>query len=85
MVQVFYPELGANWIIGVVGQLQLEVLVSRLEAEYKVDAYLEMAPFETARWISGDEATVDGLSTNNQRSVAKDLSLRHNARRRPLY
>ena len=71
-MQVFYPEIGANWIIGVVGQLQLEVLVSRLEAEYKVDAYLEQAPFETARWISGDEATVDAFANINQSALAKD-------------
>jgi len=35
----------------VVGQLQLDVLVSRLEAEYKVEAGLEAAPFDTARWL----------------------------------
>ena len=38
VTQVFYPEIGSNWIIGVVGQLQLEVLLSRLDAEYKVAA-----------------------------------------------
>nr|MDQ2879491.1 peptide chain release factor 3 [Pseudomonadota bacterium] len=56
VTQVFYPEIGSNWIIGVVGQLQLEVLISRLDAEYKVAAGLEMAPFETARWVSADDA-----------------------------
>src|SRR3546814_13391363 len=55
VTQVFYPEIGANWVIGVVGQLQLGVLLSRLEAEYKVAAGLEMAPFETARWVSADD------------------------------
>ncbi len=38
VIQVFYPELGAQQIVGVVGQLQLEVLISRLSAEYKVEA-----------------------------------------------
>jgi peptide subunit release factor RF-3 len=28
-------------VVGVVGQLQLDVLISRLEAEYKVEAVLE--------------------------------------------
>jgi translation elongation factor EF-4 len=41
VIQVFYPEIGEQWIVGVVGQLQLEVLISRLEAEYKVEAVLE--------------------------------------------
>lgn len=44
VIQVFYPEIGSQWIVGVVGQLQLDVLVSRLEAEYKVEAVLEPSP-----------------------------------------
>ncbi|MGB3740087.1 MAG: peptide chain release factor 3 [Pontixanthobacter sp.] len=59
VIQVFYPELGANHIVGVVGQLQLEVLISRLAAEYKVDAALEMAPFSTARWVRAKGGTKD--------------------------
>ena len=51
VIQVFYPEIGAQWIVGVVGQLQLDVLISRLEAEYKVEAGLEASPFDTARWL----------------------------------
>lgn len=72
VVQVFYPELGANWIIGVVGQLQLEVLISRLSAEYKVEAKLEEAPFETARWISGDDDVLNAFSNINQTALARD-------------
>src|SRR5690606_36726097 len=72
VVQVFYPAIGANWIIGVVGQLQLEVLISRLSAEYKVEAGLEPAPFETARWVSGDDAVLDAFANINQTSLARD-------------
>jgi peptide chain release factor 3 len=56
VTQVFHPAIGAQMIVGVVGQLQLEVLISRLEAEYKVDAVLEMSPWDTARWIASDDA-----------------------------
>jgi peptide chain release factor 3 len=56
VIQVFVPEIGSNLIVGVVGQLQLDVLISRLEAEYKVEAMLEAAPFDTARWVKGSEA-----------------------------
>ncbi len=45
VIQVFYPVIGGSSIVGVVGQLQLEVLISRLEAEYKVEAALEASPF----------------------------------------
>ncbi|WNO54288.1 peptide chain release factor 3 [Stakelama saccharophila] len=72
VTQVFYPEIGANLVIGVVGQLQLEVLISRLEAEYKVAAGLEMAPFETARWISGDPARLKEFVEINRSAMAKD-------------
>ncbi|MBY0305119.1 MAG: peptide chain release factor 3 [Sphingomonas sp.] len=73
VTQVFYPDIGSNWIIGVVGQLQLEVLLSRLEAEYKVDAVLEMAPFETARWISAEEpADLKHFIDLNRGAMAKD-------------
>ncbi|MBB4640678.1 peptide chain release factor 3 [Rhizorhapis suberifaciens] len=72
VIQVFYPEIGSAWVVGVVGQLQLDVLLSRLEAEYKVDARLEMAPFETARWISGDDAAMKNFAEINRANMAKD-------------
>ena len=55
VTQVFKPELGANWIVGVVGQLQLDVLKTRIEAEYGINVTLEPAPYETARWVSCDD------------------------------
>ena len=72
VIQVFYPEIGAQWIVGVVGQLQLEVLVSRLEAEYKVEAVLEPAPFDTARWLKGSDLALKGFSDFNKSNLAKD-------------
>ncbi|UYY60317.1 peptide chain release factor 3 [Sphingomonas sp. S2-65] len=73
VTQVFYPEIGSNWVIGVVGQLQLDVLLSRLDAEYKVAAGLEMAPFETARWISSDDpAALKEFAELNRGAMAKD-------------
>jgi peptide chain release factor 3 len=72
VTQVFYPEIGSNWIIGVVGQLQLDVLLSRLDAEYKVGANLEPAPFDTARWISGEPAALKNFADINRAAMAKD-------------
>ena len=72
VIQVFYPEIGAQWIVGVVGQLQLDVLVSRLEAEYKVEAELEAAPFATARWLKGSQSALDGFAEFNRANLAKD-------------
>ncbi|WP_419808973.1 peptide chain release factor 3 [Sphingomonas sp.] len=73
VTQVFYPEIGSNWIIGVVGQLQLDVLLSRLDAEYKVAAALEPAPFDTARWVSADDAAdLKAFADLNRTAMAKD-------------
>ena len=72
VTQVFYPEIGSNWVVGVVGQLQLDVLLSRLEAEYKVDAALEPSPFETARWVSGDAADLKSFADLNRGGMARD-------------
>jgi peptide chain release factor 3 len=72
IIQVFYPEIGSNWVVGVVGQLQLEVLISRLEAEYKVDAKLEASPWDTARWLSGDPKDLDAFATIHRGALARD-------------
>ncbi|MEO0590401.1 MAG: peptide chain release factor 3 [Pseudomonadota bacterium] len=72
VIQVFYPEIGAQHIVGVVGQLQLDVLISRLAAEYKVEAALEAAPFATARWIKGDAKAMDEFESFNRPNLAKD-------------
>jgi peptide chain release factor 3 len=55
VAQVFRPLVGSDWIVGVVGQLQLDVLQSRIASEYKVAAHFEAAPFEMARWVEADD------------------------------
>jgi peptide chain release factor 3 len=72
VIQVFYPMIGGASIVGVVGQLQLEVLVSRLEAEYKVEAGLEASPYATARWLKGSDAALAEFERFNQGTLAKD-------------
>jgi peptide chain release factor 3 len=56
VTQVFRPVSGAPWIIGVVGQLQLDVLQSRMDCEYRIAVGFEAAPYETARWVASDDA-----------------------------
>ncbi|RJY10341.1 peptide chain release factor 3 [Aurantiacibacter aquimixticola] len=72
VIQVFYPEIGGSSIVGVVGQLQLDVLISRLSAEYKVEAALEASPFATARWLKGPQDKIDEFERFNQGSLARD-------------
>jgi len=72
VTQVFKPTIGAQWIVGVVGPLQLDVLKSRLKAEYGLEADLEASPYDTARWIGGDEADVQKFVEGNKGGMASD-------------
>jgi peptide chain release factor 3 len=72
VTQVFKPQIGSQWIVGVVGALQLDVLKSRLVAEYDLDADLEPSPYDTARWLSGSEAEIEKFSAGNRGGMATD-------------
>lgn len=72
-MQVFHPSIGSQWIVGVVGQLQLDVLISRLQAEYKVDAGFEPSPWDTARWISAeDDKALEEFKGLHRSAMAED-------------
>jgi peptide chain release factor 3 len=71
--QLFKPLLGAQWIVGVVGELQLEVLAARLENEYSIKAGFEAAPYETARWVQcADPAMLKAFIEANRGALAQD-------------
>ena len=73
VTQLFKPMIGSAWVVGVVGQLQLDVLSSRIIAEYGVDMGFEAAPFETARWISADDkAEITKFIEKNRGAMAED-------------
>ena len=73
VIQTFVPQIGAQTVVGVVGQLQLEVLISRLEAEYKVEAALEASPYDTARWVASDEkGAINKLTEEHRSQMATD-------------
>jgi peptide chain release factor 3 len=73
ITQVFRPMTGAEWIVGVVGALQLDVLSSRIEQEYAVPVAFEAAPFDTARWIfSPDAARLKLFIEQNRAAMSED-------------
>jgi peptide chain release factor 3 len=72
VTQLFRPTSGGAFIVGVVGALQLDVLVSRLKAEYNVAADLEPSPYETARWIEGPPDALAALAETNRSNMAED-------------
>ncbi|MGI8706509.1 MAG: peptide chain release factor 3 [Sphingomicrobium sp.] len=73
VIRLFRPAIGSNWIIGVVGELQLDVLSTRMEQEYGVNLGFEDSPFEVARWLrSKDPATLKRLVETNRSKMAED-------------
>jgi peptide chain release factor 3 len=52
--QLFMPEKSPVPVIGVVGELQFEVLEHRLEEEYGAQVMLERMPVYQARWVVGE-------------------------------
>ena len=74
VVQVFLPFDGAAAIVGVVGGLQFDVLVERLDAEYGLPVSLEQSRFEVCRWISSnDREEMDKFFASYSSSLASDL------------
>jgi peptide chain release factor 3 len=76
-VQLFRPIDSPEFIVGVVGNLQLEVLKFRLAAEYDVQAQFEMVELTTARWYrSSDPVAVAEFEQAFRRYVARDVKER---------
>jgi peptide chain release factor 3 len=57
-VQVFKPMDGGDLILGAVGMLQFDVVASRLQGEYGVDAMFEGTSTTSARWVTCDDKKI---------------------------
>ncbi len=74
VVQVFRPRDGSPALVGVVGQLQLDVLKARLDAEYGLPVDFEVSEFSLARWISADDRkALDAFVNANGSGIAEDV------------
>src|SRR5690606_21974223 len=75
VAQVFRRVPGADFRVGVVGALRLDVLASRIEVDYGVPIGLEMSGFEMARWITADDpAELKRFIDANREVMAEDRS-----------
>jgi len=59
-------------ILAVVGQLQFDVVQSRLKVEYNVPTTLERLPHTHLRWIKGPAAAIDKLPERSEAIIARD-------------
>lgn len=77
--QVFFPQNSNDIVVGVVGQLQFEVIQFRLDAEYGAESIFETCPFRLARWVFPKpefkhkfEENLDRLAKSYDTTLAKD-------------
>ena len=73
VIRLFKPAIGSQWIVGVIGELQLEVLATRMEQEYGAPVAFEPSPFDVARWLRAkDPAVLKKFIEANRSRVAAD-------------
>lgn len=78
--QLFVPRHSPDYIVGVVGQLQLDVLLHRLQGEYDVQARFEAVNYATARWYRcSDAVALAAFEQALSQHIAVDV------RKRPVF
>ncbi|RYF94854.1 MAG: peptide chain release factor 3 [Caulobacteraceae bacterium] len=73
VTQLFRPELGSDFVVGAVGQLQFEVMADRLGNEYALDVIFEASPFAEARWLGGTAAEIETFRSTHRTAMASDI------------
>lgn len=70
---IFKPIVGSEWIVGVVGTLQFEVMADRIRSEFGIPVVFEPTQYFTARWVSSpDKEEFKKFQDTNQLNIAED-------------
>ncbi|SBW11586.1 peptide chain release factor RF-3 [uncultured Alphaproteobacteria bacterium] len=70
---VFKPRIGSDWIVGVVGPLQFDVMADRIRTEYGIPVIFEPTQLYTARWVAADDpAQLKAFMDGNGLALADD-------------
>ena len=78
VVQIFQPLDGTQPIVGVIGNLQLDVLADRLGEEYGLPIAFDTAPCDAARWIRcSHPCYLNRFIAGHRSSVATDIDGDH--------
>ena len=71
--QALKRRLGSEWVVGVVGRLQFDVLADRIRTEYGLPVHFESVPYLTARWVvSGDHRILEKFCDAQEAHIAED-------------
>lgn len=72
VAQVFTRHLDQKQIVGVVGNLQFDVIAYRLEHEYGAACRFDPLGFVKATWLGCDDATLHAFSQTRREQIAYD-------------
>ncbi|MBA2389491.1 MAG: hypothetical protein H0V67_04460 [Geodermatophilaceae bacterium] len=66
-IQVFYQPgvMGREPVLAAVGELQFDVVRSRLEAEYNTETRMERLSYTVARWVDAPKEAIETLPWSN--------------------
>jgi len=74
VTQLFRPVMGGEFVVGAVGALQIDVMRERVATEYGLEVSFEPAPYDTARWVSGDEDKIEAFADKHKMAMAEDIN-----------
>ncbi len=71
--RAFKPIIGSDWIVGVVGPLQFDVLADRIRSEYNIPVRFEPTQLHTARWLEAEDTrAIKAFADANRTAMAED-------------
>jgi peptide chain release factor 3 len=73
VARAFRTRLGSNWIVGVLGTLQFDVMADRIRTEYDVPVRFDPVAIHTARWLEADDPhMLKRFTDKNPTAIADD-------------
>jgi peptide chain release factor 3 len=71
--QALRRRMGSEWVVGVVGRLQFDVLADRIRTEYGLPVHFESVPYVTARWaVAADHRVLESFCDAHEQHIADD-------------
>ncbi|MEM7481063.1 MAG: peptide chain release factor 3 [Acidobacteriota bacterium] len=71
--QIFKARIGSEWIVGVAGALQFDVLADRIRTEYEIPVTFTGTTVHSAHWIESDDSKrLKAYIAQHEEAIAED-------------
>ncbi len=72
VARAFRTRLGSNWVIGVLGALQFDVIADRVRTEYDMPVRFSPVAVHATRWLAADDPRMLKKFTDKNRAAIAD-------------